>query len=59
MCLSLCLKVVLVSFAYHCRPYDNFFTWADKLSDQNEMWPDIDTNCPDTELLMHVHLHCR
>ena len=33
-----------------------FFTWADKLSDQNELWPHIDTKCLDAELLMHVHL---
>ena len=33
------------------------FTWADKLSVHNELWPDIDAKCPDAELLMHVHLH--
>ena len=43
---------------WYCRSYDKFFTWADKLSDQNELGLDIDTKYQDTELLMHVHLHC-
>ena len=32
----------------HCRPYDKFFVRPVKMSDQNEIWPDIYTKCPDT-----------
>ena len=33
---------------YYIRPYDKFFVWPVKMSDQNEIWPDIYTKCPDT-----------